>query len=78
METLTRAFATPGVNRQGSPNASALADAEARAAREKSEMEAKRKAEEDALKRGLRGVRSLFSGGGGFLGFPEGKSTLGG
>lgn len=78
MDTITRALTPPGTNRSGSPQASALAAAEARAAREKADLEAKRKSEEDALRRGLRGVRGLFSGGGGFLGFPEGKGTLGG
>ncbi len=79
MDTITRALTPPGTNRSGgSAQASALADAEARAARERADMEAKRKAEESALRRGLRGTRQLFSGAGGFLGFPEGKGTLGG
>lgn len=55
------------------------AEAEARTAREKAELEERQRADEDARRRGLRGVRQLFSGAGGFLGFPAGdKTTLGG
>lgn len=54
------------------------ADAEARAAREKEELRAR--ADEDASQRrsGRRGIRQLFSGVGGFQGFPAAKDTLGG
>lgn len=69
----------PKVDNSAQARANQLAEAEAKAAREKADLEAKRKAEESALRRGLRGSRQLFSGGGGFIGFPEGgKSTLGG
>lgn len=54
------------------------AEAEARTAREKEELESRRKQDEDQRKRGLRGVRQLFSGAGGFQGFPAAKDTLGG
>lgn len=53
------------------------AEAEARVAREKEELAARTKQDEDQRRRGLRGVRGLFSGAGGLAGFPE-KSTLGG
>lgn len=55
----------------------ARADAEARTAREKEELVARQKSEEDQRRRGLRGVRQLFSGAGGFQGFPS-QDTLGG
>ena len=54
------------------------AEAEARTAREKEELTARQKSDEDQRKRGLRGVRQLFSGAGGLTGFPAGKDTLGG
>ena len=57
---------------------SARAAAEARTQREKEELESRRKSEEDQRKRGLRGVRQLFSGAGGLRGFPQGQDTLGG
>jgi hypothetical protein len=53
------------------------AEAEARASREKEELTARQKSDEDARRRGLRGVRQLFSGAGGLKGFPE-QTTLGG
>lgn len=49
--------------------------AEEEAQREKDELERKRKEEESAIRRGLRGARSLYSAEGGELGFP---SALGG
>lgn len=52
------------------------AAAEARAAAEKDALAKKQAEDESARKRGLRGVRSLFSEAGGFVGF-GGKSTLG-
>jgi hypothetical protein len=54
------------------------AEAEARTAREKEELTARQKSDEDQRKRGLRGVRQLFSGSGGLKGFPTGQDTLGG
>lgn len=54
------------------------AEAEARTQREKAELESRKKQDDDMRKRGLRGVRQLFSGAGGFQGFPQGQDTLGG
>ena len=56
----------------------ARSEAEARTAREKEELTARQKSDEDQRKRGLRGVRQLFSGAGGLTGFPGAKETLGG
>ena len=53
------------------------ASEEARVAREREEMETKKREEDSARQRGIRGTRSLFSDTGGFLGF-GGKTTLGG
>lgn len=53
------------------------AEAEARTQREKEELESRKKADESARRRGLRGVRQLFSAAGGFQGFPS-QDTLGG
>lgn len=76
METITRALTPPNRDR-ASPQSSAAVDAAARAERERADLEARRKREEDSLRRGVRGVRSLLSGG--YRGFPdEGTSTLGG
>lgn len=45
--------------------------AEEQAQKEKDELEAKRREEESAIRRGLRGARSLYSSEGGELGFPS-------
>lgn len=45
------------------------AAAEAAAAKEQEEIQRKKREEEDAIRRGLRGQRSLFSAAGGELGF---------
>jgi hypothetical protein len=52
-------------------------EAESKAAREREELDAKKREDDSARQRGLRGARSLFSDTGGFLGF-GGKTTLGG
>lgn len=49
--------------------------AEEEAQREKDELERKQREEESAIRRGLRGARSLYSSEGGELGF---SSALGG
>ena len=52
-----------------------MAEAQARTQREKEELDRRQREEADARRRGIRGVRSLLSSAGGFLGF---KDTLGG
>lgn len=52
-------------------------EAESKAAREREELDAKKREDDSARQRGLRGARSLFSDAGGFLGFGS-KTTLGG
>lgn len=74
---MQRMMAAKNVAHQGSPADAERVRAEATAASEARDMAAKKSEEDDARKRGLRGVRSLFSEAGGFLGF-GGKQTLGG
>jgi hypothetical protein len=76
MKTLSRAFMPPG-NYSGSSGDTERVAAEARAAREREELDARRRSEEEARKRGQRGIRQLFSSAGGLAGFDE-KTTLGG
>ncbi len=52
-----------------------MAENQARVQREQEELTRKQNEELDARRRGVRGIRSLLSGAGGFLGF---KDTLGG